>query len=54
MLLKGIYYWGQLARYLIMERLNQLFRQILDPRLGQIHDYSVLYFIALRRGSSKA
>ena len=53
MLLEGIYYWGQLARYLIMGRLNQLFGQILNPRLGQMHDYFILYFIALRWGFGK-
>ena len=36
-----------------MGKFDQLLGWILDLRLGQMHDYFILYFIALRRGSGK-
>ena len=53
MSLKGIDHWRQLARYSMMGRLDKLFGRILDPRLGQMYNYFILYFIALYWDSGK-
>ena len=46
-MLENIYYQRQFVEYLVIEKLNLLFKRILDPRFGQIYDYTILYFIAL-------